>query len=256
MRSKSEVAFRWSCERLFETEERVYFWTFTFTRVMPDWCYSGVWFRFIKEVCDLYGGLLRGVKVVELHQTRGIHYHALLNRRVWVGEVRRIGKRYGIGRVHVVAADPGAVDYLAKYLSKGHRDENKLHAKCARWGTVGRFKGVRVKDIEVKSSFHDAIKEVQCAFGQRQIPFVVVDLLRRYSNDPEGLARLVKLVVREESIRKLAGRRVRPDWQGRNYRPATSEVVEEPQDVQPVQPAREVRRSWVSWIEASMGGDQ
>jgi len=54
---------------------------------------------------------------------------------------------------------------------------------------------------------------VQCAFGQRQIPFVVVDLLRRYSNDPEGLARLVKLVVREESIRKLAGRRVRPDWQ-------------------------------------------
>jgi len=116
---------------------KVYFWTFTTIEPLADWQAGPVWHRFSVELCNLYGGLLRGLRVVELHAEHGIHWHALLNRRVWVGEVRRIGARYGIGRVQAkrVRGDgEAAIKYLAKYLSK---DGGQMFGGLRRLGAIG-----------------------------------------------------------------------------------------------------------------------
>ena len=51
-------------------------------------------------------------------------------RRVWVGEVRRVGRRYGIGRIHVERVKGGGEDalvaYLGKYLRKQFRDREAV----------------------------------------------------------------------------------------------------------------------------------
>jgi len=178
--NKSEAAFVFSAERLFEENERVYFWTFTFQELMPDWYYSRVWSEFVNRLGNYYGGSLRGIKVVELHQSHGIHYHVLFSERVPVAEVRRLAQRVGIGRVHVRRADRGAIPYLRKYLAKQFKGEHRLHGACARWGTVGGFRGCRVRDVEVNSTFHTVLRRAQQLCGRKQLPYAFVDALYRH----------------------------------------------------------------------------
>jgi len=181
--TKSEFAFRASCLKLQRQCPKLYFWTFTFRAVMPDWYYSNTWSRFIRVLQDLYGGQLRGLKVTELHKSHGIHYHCLLNQRVWVGEVRRIGKRFGIGRVHVVHADATSVPYLAKYLSKDYRNGTKLFARIPRWNTIGLFRGTRKRDVICSSPFHDAMKEFGALYPGGKVPYPLARrLMAGYSN--------------------------------------------------------------------------
>lgn len=169
--TRSEAAFLFSAERLFDQEPELYFWTFTWKDVMPDWYYANSWSRFVDKLSYMYGGTLRGLKVVELHKQHGIHYHCLLNKRVWVGEVRRVAERFGLGRVHVKRADRGAITYLSKYLSKQFISKNKLHARVGRWGTIGGFRSCKVKDVEIDSPFHRRIKRAQEITGLKKIPF-------------------------------------------------------------------------------------
>lgn len=169
---RTEAAFFLSGQRLFAESESVYFWTFTFSEVMPDWYYSGTWQKFIGALCRFYGGTLRGLKVVELHKDHGIHYHALLNKRIWVGQVRRLAKQFGMGAVvHVKKADLGAVGYLQKYLSKDFCGANRLHSAVSRWGAIGGFKPCRVRDLEVDSVFHRKMKRAQQLTGLKQLPW-------------------------------------------------------------------------------------
>lgn len=180
----SEYAFRASAEKLFREEKIIYFWTFTLKSVYPDWYYGETWRRFIVDISNLYGGTLKGLKVIELHKDHGLHWHALLNKRIWVGEVRRIGKRYGIGWVYVVnhPATLGAIDYLSKYLTKGFKKEQPMYAKCSRWGTVGGFQGVRVKDVVVESEFHRRMQLAQQATGKRQFPFLFTRVMFQWND--------------------------------------------------------------------------
>ncbi|MBI3417228.1 MAG: hypothetical protein HY043_18210 [Verrucomicrobia bacterium] len=188
--TKSEAAFRLSAGKFFAETRRIYFWTFTVKRVLADWHYAQLWARFVRELEDVYGGTVQGVKVVELHKSHGIHWHALLNRRIDVREVRRIGAQFGIGRVHVKLANHGSISYLAKYVSKQFKRSQKLHAHCARWGTVGGFRGVRVQDIEVDSVFHRAVRFCQRELGLKQLPFLFVcALLDKRTEDPALLRR-------------------------------------------------------------------
>lgn len=170
--TKSQSAFLFSADRLFSEEPKVYFWTFTWAKPMPDWYYANCWARFIRDLSNLYGGTLRGLKVVELHKEHGVHYHCLLNKRIWVGEVRRLAKRYGIGRVDVEEADFGGAMYLASYITP----REKLFAGCSRWGTIGGFKGCRVKDVEIDSSFHRRMKRAQDVLGPK-VPWLLSQLL-------------------------------------------------------------------------------
>ena len=168
MKTKSAVAFLLSAEKLFEIEDKLYFWTFTFRHVLNDWDYSRTWGAFIKALCNLYGGTLRGLKVVEFHKSHGAHYHALLNKRIYVGQVRRLAVRYGIGRVHVKMADGGATEYLSKYLGKQFKGRNQAFSRMCRWGTIGTFTGTRIRDLEVTGNFSKAVGICRTVVGQER----------------------------------------------------------------------------------------
>lgn len=201
---KSEAAFRMSAHKFYQQTWKVYFWTFTCKEVHPDWCYSEIWRRFNLDLQNLYGGLLAGLKVIEFHDNHGIHWHALLNQRMYAPIVRRIGKRYGIGRVHVrkKPADEGAIGYLADYLTEDFKRTNPLYCRASRWGTVGRFKGTRVRDIEVTGSrLQEQIGWVKEMIHMEQLPY---RLFQRLSENPflerADVARLCLLVIPKSKL--------------------------------------------------------
>lgn len=147
--SKSQAAFLLTCEKLFDTWPHPYFWTFTFRKVYPDWYYPNAWAAFTTELGNLHGGMLMGVRVIEPHETHGLHYHAIINLRVSCHLVNRVAKRFGLGRVSVERCNMGAAHYLVPYLNK----TQPLAKGMRRWGTIGGFKGVNTNAIVVDSPF-------------------------------------------------------------------------------------------------------
>lgn len=194
MKSKSEVAFLLSCEKLFATNEKIYLWTFTFKKVLPDWYYPRAWSAFIHDLQqNYYGGFLQGLRVLEIHPGgHGLHYHALLNKRIPVDLVRKVKKKYGFGRDHVIIANVRSGQYLAKYLTKRN---GELYPGMRRWGTVGSFKQVRKNDIEIDSMFHRNIKIIgqgkQIPYKQTRVVFSLSRLHGEYRDWPyEAIAKV------------------------------------------------------------------
>jgi hypothetical protein len=177
--TKTKAAFLMTCDRLFASYPKVYFWTFTWKKVWNDWDYPHAWRGFIRDLNDRYGHYICGIRVLEPHVSHGLHYHMLCNLRVSVWEVRRIGKQYGIGRVHVDKAGPHSAMYLSKYLNK---DSPKLHG-VSRWHTVGPFVGVNVNQIIIESDYMNARRKVvveQLPFGYEELLHRVFDLHGEY----------------------------------------------------------------------------
>lgn len=146
---KSKVAFWLTAERLFKSNVHVYFWTFTFAVLHSDTEASKLFTQFLYHLRRSLGGDWGGVRVAELHKEHGVHFHALINRRLAVDWVRRIGKCHGIGRIHVCKARRDAVDYLGKYLTKqreGPRHE-KSGRRMRRWAAFGPVARTRVSDL-------------------------------------------------------------------------------------------------------------
>lgn len=169
MHTRSQVAWLLSCEKLFDEYKHIFFWTFTFTDVHNFWVYPIRWQAFIRDlVYNIYGGRVGGLRVIEIHREHGLHYHALLNRRVWIRLVRDIGHRYGIGRINVEKADWGAATYLAKYLDK---KRFASRTKLVRWHSVGNFKPVHTNNLVVDSPFNRYVKA-----------FMYLTQLKRISN--------------------------------------------------------------------------
>jgi len=174
--SKSQCAFVMSVRKLFEESSQVYFWTFTFVQVMPDWYYPRSWNVLMKDVQNLYGGMLQGLRVLEVHPGgHGLHYHALVNRRICVHLINRMAKKVGMGITHVQRADVGAGEYLAKYLIK----ENPLWPGMRRWGTIGGFRQVKKNNIRIDSVFHRNLAE--CNPEGRQFPFQHINWIYQQS---------------------------------------------------------------------------
>jgi hypothetical protein len=139
-----------SADKLWQPGFRVYFWTFTFAAVHSDWEAMRMFSAFLNHLRKTIGGDWSGVRVAELHPGgHGVHFHALLDRRLDVHIVRRVGRCYGIGRIHVeVAHGEESVKYLAKYLSKqreGPLCESGRNAR--RWASFGPIQGTRVSDL-------------------------------------------------------------------------------------------------------------
>jgi len=201
--TKSEVAFRFTAANLFEDVPEVYFWTFTFKEVMPDWYYSNTFCTFLRALQDIHGNVIQGLKVLELHKDHGLHFHCLLSERVSVHVVRRLGKRYGIGRVHVKRADAGSIDYLAKYISKQFKQANKLFGKVSRWGTIGPVRKCRVRDVEVTSPYHDALAVLK-RFFPKGIPYMVVCAAGRICQDLERVEFAARYFLETRSLRYFA----------------------------------------------------
>jgi len=168
--TKSQAAFIMSVDRLFSLGQKVYFWTFTFKNVYHEWEYPVLWDRFLKGLEYAHGSgragrVIRGLRVLEPHKQHGLHFHMLTTKRLSIHIVRRVGKRFGMGRIGVEACDRGTGYYLAKYLGKNQK------AFCTRrrsWGSVGGFMQCKVKDVEVDSAFSRNMKGL---FNGHQVDF-------------------------------------------------------------------------------------
>jgi len=195
--TKSQAAFIMSVDRLFSLRKKVYFWTFTFKQVYHEWEYPTLWHSFIRGMelahgTGRQGACIRGLRVLEPHERHGLHYHMLTNKRLSVHIVRRVGRRFGMGRVHVEECDRGTGYYLAKYLGKNQK------AFCTRrrsWGSVGGFMQCKVKDVEVDSAFSRNMKGL---FNGHQVDFKTTSFvlaLSRIHGDlalwPKGLEGIV-----------------------------------------------------------------
>jgi len=161
MMTRTQAAFCLSVNRLFAKYEKIYFWTFTFKRVMSDWSYPIAWNALMLRLRDLHGGFLQGLRVIEVHpaeHSHGLHYHCLLNQRVGIHLMRREAAKFGFGRIHVAkhAVDPATAYYLAKYLGK----ESELTHGMRRWGTIGGFKACSCRQVQIDSAFHRNMRKL------------------------------------------------------------------------------------------------
>jgi len=169
--SRTHAAFLFSCEKMHRWfEGSIYFWTFTWKKVQPSWRYLPQWNQFMRELQNRYGGMIKGLRVIEMHPgefSHGFHFHALLNMRVSIHWVRRVSKKYGIGRIEVKKVNQKEqMYYLAKYLTK---DEIALPKGMRRWGTIGGWSHTRNSDIQIQSTFHDNFREVQNIINKKQL---------------------------------------------------------------------------------------
>lgn len=169
MYTKTKAAFLISAFRFFERNPRVYFWTFTFRQVKDDVWYMYQWSEFLRYVQDRHGRIFTGLRVVEAGEGgHGLHFHALVNRRFAVQIMRRLGKRFGIGRIQVVRCDEGAAWYLSKYMGK---DSLPLAKGIRRWAAIGGYKPTKVNSVVVESTLTENIRWIQERCKVRQIPY-------------------------------------------------------------------------------------
>lgn len=177
--AKTVIAYRYTVERFRrycdENNQDMYFWTFTFPYKMPDWRYSYLWEAFATWLRDRYRDelVLYGIKVVERHPGgHGLHYHAVINHRICIHELKRVARRFGMGEVmwvERVKSRPGVGMYLEKYLEKdfGH----KFYPGIRRWSTFGGFPSVRVQDVVLDTPITRALKRFVDEVYHGQIPF-------------------------------------------------------------------------------------
>lgn len=90
----------------------------------------------------------RGVRVLELHEEHGCHFHVIVNRRFRIQTILSLGKRYGFGRIDVrrVKDAEQAINYLCKYLSK---PRVRCLKRARLWSAFGKIERTRVRDVLV-----------------------------------------------------------------------------------------------------------
>jgi len=103
----------------------------------------------------------------------------------------------GCGRIHVKQLGQLRAEYLAKYLAKQGRPECFQGKRL--WAATGPFKHCKVKDVEVSSSFTEAVKFCQAELQQTQRPFLFVSALERCpTRDPVKLKMACTLPKRSD----------------------------------------------------------
>jgi len=176
--SRTAQAFTFTVERLATYNPKLYFWTFTYRQVpFNDTWAMWQWAQFMRKVNNAFP-LLKGVRVVELHRSHGIHFHALVNDRIPLERFRRIGWPHGFGRLSVQAADIGSAGYMAKYLTKSYREQNGF-GRRRRWGAMGGFPVCRCRDVVYDT---DYMRNHQAMFGGLKIPCGLAMIMRSYSD--------------------------------------------------------------------------
>jgi len=177
--SKSQAAFIMSVHRLFDGGGRVYFWTLTFVKVYNDDEYGRLWWGFWRAMAGAHGSKRRwkcpGIRVIEPHENHGLHFHFLTKKRLSVHIVRRIGKRFGIGRIDAERCDRGAGMYLSKYLGKS----KSFGMRVRSWGAMGGFLVCRKADVEVDSAFHRNMSHILERTGGRLDMSMSTAILKR-----------------------------------------------------------------------------
>lgn len=171
--SKSHMAFIFAVERMFDLwPNQIYMWTFTFRDVPPDEVAMLRWKELTHDLRQKFP-YVSGIRVVEVHPgsgvynlSHGLHFHALLNRRIGVAEMRRLADKADFGRVHVIRVDKAGARYVGKYLTKG---QPELQKGCRRWGAINWPSCNRVNDIKVESLFQKNVIEVMNVLKTNQL---------------------------------------------------------------------------------------
>jgi hypothetical protein len=143
---KSRSAFEFTVRKMLRQNPELYFWTFTFREVHSLQTAMGRWNQFLtllKRKLEF-----RGVRVLELHEEHGCHFHVITNRRFPIRKILELAKRYAFGRIDVrrVTETDHAVRYLCKYLSKSRVPCLK---RARLWSAFGKIERTRVKDVLV-----------------------------------------------------------------------------------------------------------
>jgi hypothetical protein len=141
---KSRSAFEFTVRKMLRQNRNLYFWTFTFREVHSLKTAMGRWNQFLTVLKRTLG--FRGVRVLELHEEHGCHFHVVTNQRFPIRKILLLGERYGFGRIDVrrVTDAAHAVSYLCKYLSK-------RRVRCLKrarlWSAFGKIERTRVRDV-------------------------------------------------------------------------------------------------------------
>jgi hypothetical protein len=143
---KSRAAFEFTVRKMLRQNPKLYFWTFTFREVHSLKRAMEIWNQFLTVLKRKFG--FRGVRLLELHEEHGCHFHVITNRRFPIRQILLMCQRHGFGRIDVrrVTDVARAIGYLCKYLAK--RRERCL--KRARlWSAFGKIERTRVRDVLV-----------------------------------------------------------------------------------------------------------
>jgi len=195
--SRREQAFRWSFERYVrhanENGEKLYWWSFTTKEVIAHWRCGYLWKRLTRWMHERFrydeDYPLAGIRICELQKRGAIHWHAVINKRIPIGEMRRkVGNRLGLGwckvyRVWNQEDMETLCRYMLAYLVK--ESAQVYTSKIQRWGMIGGFPATTSKDIVIDSPAHRAVKKVSAAmFGGGPLPYwLVKDIFRSVHAD-------------------------------------------------------------------------
>src|SRR5215475_505915 len=96
---KSRAAFEFTVRKMLRQNPKLYFWTFTFREVHSLKRAMQMWNQFLTLLKRKLG--FRGVRVLELHEEHGCHFHVITNRWFPIKRILGLRERYGFGRVDV-----------------------------------------------------------------------------------------------------------------------------------------------------------
>ena len=141
---KSRSAFEFTVRKMLRQNSKLYFWTFTFREVHSLKTAMGFWNQFLTLLKRKLN--FRGVRVLELHDEHGCHFHVITNQRFPIRKILAFSERYGFGRMDVRSVPDAdkAIRYLCKYLSKPRPGCLK---RARLWSAFGKIERTRVKDV-------------------------------------------------------------------------------------------------------------
>ena len=143
-RMKSRSAFEFTVRKMLRQNRKLYFWTFTLREVHSLTEAMRLWNQFLTLLKRKVQ--FRGVRVLELHEEHGCHFHVITNERFPIRKILALGERYGFGRTNVkrVTDAAQAVSYLCKYLSK---PRVRCLKRARLWSAFGKIERTRVRDV-------------------------------------------------------------------------------------------------------------
>ncbi len=154
---KSQNAFVFTVNKMHKQSGKLYFWTFTFRDVHSLKFAMRLWNEFLTILKRKIG--FRGVRVLELHDEHGCHFHVLTDKRYKIRKILELGARYGFGRTEVkqVVDVESGIKYLCKYLSKPRPPCLK---RVRLWAAFGNIPKTRVTDIITDTPFVRILRNV------------------------------------------------------------------------------------------------
>src|SRR6266496_4131871 len=141
---KSRSAFEFTVRKMLRQNPKLYFWTFTLREVHSLTEAMQLWNQFLTLLKRKVQ--FRGVRVLELHEEHGCHFHVVTNKRFPIRKILALSERYGFGRIDVrrVTDAAQAVSYLCKYLSK---PRVRCLKRARLWSAFGNIERTRVRDV-------------------------------------------------------------------------------------------------------------